>query len=61
MEIDTKPVKSEKVVVGILEIKIVTESDVKGGGGPQKGTKRNKRGGGVQTSIFRVTSFMNGP
>ena len=33
----TKPVISEKVVVGILEIEIVTESDVGGeGGGQQK-------------------------
>ena len=36
LENDTNPVKSKKVVVGILEMKIVTESDVKGGGGQQK-------------------------
>ena len=32
MEKSTNSVKSEKVVVGILEIEIVTKSDVRGGG-----------------------------
>ena len=38
LENSTNPVKSEKVVVGILEIEIVTESDVRAGwgGGQQK-------------------------
>ena len=47
MEKSTNPIRIEKLVLGILELEIVTESDVGGGGG--------------QSSIFRVTSFMNGP
>ena len=45
LENDTSLVKSEKVVVGILEIKIVTESDVRWGGGSAKVTKSDERWG----------------
>ena len=51
MEIDTNPVKSEKVVVGILEIEIVTESDVRGGGSA-KVAKSDKRGKGFKPRFF---------
>ena len=46
MEKVTNPIGTEKVILGILELEIVRESDVTGGG---------------KTSIFLVTSFMNGP
>ena len=38
--------KLKKVVVGIFELQIVTDSDVWGGGGSAKVTKSDKRGGG---------------
>ena len=56
LENDTNSVNSEKVV-SILEILIVTESDVRAGG---RRSAKVTRGEG-QTSIFRVMSFMNGP
>ena len=36
MEKSTNPITIKKVVLGILELEIVTESDVGGGGGRQK-------------------------
>ena len=52
MENSTNPVKSEKVVVGILEIEIVTESDVRVGAGSAKVTKSDKeRGSKLDFSI----------
>ena len=46
MEKSSNPIRTEKVVLGILELEIVTESDV-GGGGSAKVTQSDKRGGGV--------------
>ena len=51
MEKSKNRIRTEKVVLGILELGIVTESDARGGGS-EKVTKSDKRG---------VTSFMNGP
>ena len=61
MEKVTNPIGTEKVILGILELEIVTESDVRGGGGAGKSDKKGQGGGGAKLSIFRVTSFMNGP
>ena len=44
MEKSTNPIKTEKVVLGIFDLKIVTKSDVRGGGSA-KVTKSDKRGG----------------
>ena len=45
MENWQNPIRTEKVVLGILEIEIVTESDVGGEGVSAKVTKSDKRGG----------------
>ena len=61
MEKSTNPIKTEKVVLGILELEKVTESDVGGGVGKSDTKVTSRRGRRGKTSIFRVTSFMNGP
>ena len=50
MEKSTNAIKTEKVVLGILELEKVTESDVGGGVGKSdtKVTSRRGRGGGVK-------------
>ena len=59
MEKSTNRIKTEKVALGILELEKVTESDVLGGVG--KSDTKWQEGEGGKISIFRVTSFMNGP